>query len=256
VVKDVDLEMMLGPASWQAPIRLACHPNLGRHILVFSRSISRNTTEPSKDWTRIKGWKKTKSSTANSNVGASSPVFEISPEVARALRDNAPIVALETTIYTHGFPYPDNIALALDLEKIVRANGAIPATIGVVGGVARVGLTKEEIITLASSAGKPETMKVSRRDLPYILGMVCQTIFTLQLMYLSPCSKQRLSSRPRESLGVSSMAERQSPEPCFLLPKLASKFSGQVDWEVSIVEAKRPWTSQPTSLNLVALMWR
>jgi pseudouridine-5'-phosphate glycosidase len=76
------------------------------------------------------------------------------------------------------------VALALDLEKIVRANGAIPATIGVVGGVARVGLTREEITTLAAGAGKPETMKVSRRDLPYILGMVCTIIFCFHRMLL------------------------------------------------------------------------
>lgn len=178
--------MMLGPASWQAPIRLACRTNLRRHLLVFSRSISREPNERFKGWTRIKGWKKPKLSTATSDGEESSPVFKVSSEVAGALRSNAPIVALETTIYTHGFPYPDNFALALDLEEIVRANGAIPATIGVVGGVARVGLTEEEIKTLASGAGKPETMKVSRRDLPYILGMVCKNIFTRHLMYLPP----------------------------------------------------------------------
>ncbi|EKD20647.1 uncharacterized protein L3040_006371 [Drepanopeziza brunnea f. sp. 'multigermtubi'] len=99
------------------------------------------------------------------------PVFKVSDEVRYALKDNQPVVALETTIYTHGFPYPDNVALALDLEEIVRKNGAIPATIGVLDGVARVGLSAQEIIELASSAGKPETMKVSRRDLPYVMGM-------------------------------------------------------------------------------------
>jgi pseudouridine-5'-phosphate glycosidase/pseudouridine kinase len=82
------------------------------------------------------------------------------------------VVALETTIYTHGFPYPDNVALAKDLEHIVYKNGAVPATIGIIDGVARVGLNTLELTALASSAGKPETMKVSRRDLPYILGMV------------------------------------------------------------------------------------
>ena len=83
-----------------------------------------------------------------------------------------PVVALETTIYTHGFPYPDNVALALDLEAIVRRNGGVPATIGILDGVAKVGLTNEELTALASSAGKSETMKVSRRDIPYILGLV------------------------------------------------------------------------------------
>ncbi|TVY91387.1 Pseudouridine-metabolizing bifunctional protein [Lachnellula willkommii] len=98
-------------------------------------------------------------------------VLQISPEVQEAVWRNKPVVALESTIYTHGFPYPENVALALDLEKIVRKNGGIPATIGVLNGVVRVGLNSEEITALASSAGKPDTMKVSRRDLPYILGM-------------------------------------------------------------------------------------
>lgn len=99
-------------------------------------------------------------------------VIQISDEVLLAVRKRKPIVALETTIYTHGFPYPENLALALDLEKIVRKNGAIPATIGILNGVAKIGLTAQEIYELASCAGKPETMKVSRRDLPFILGMV------------------------------------------------------------------------------------
>ncbi|CZR50350.1 related to carbohydrate kinase, contains PfkB domain [Phialocephala subalpina] len=101
----------------------------------------------------------------------STPNFHISDEVYTALKEGRPVVALETTIYTHGFPYPDNVALALDLEKIVREHGAVPATIGILEGVARVGLTDAEITSLASTAGDPTTMKVSRRDLPYILGM-------------------------------------------------------------------------------------
>ncbi|PBP19441.1 IdgA domain protein [Diplocarpon rosae] len=85
--------------------------------------------------------------------------------------NNQPVVALETTIYTHGFPYPENVSLALDLEEIVRQKGAVPATIGILNGEARVGLSNQDIIKLASAAGKPETMKVSRRDIPYILGL-------------------------------------------------------------------------------------
>jgi pseudouridine-5'-phosphate glycosidase/pseudouridine kinase len=99
-------------------------------------------------------------------------LFIKSPEVATAIRSYQPVVALETTIYTHGFPYPQNVELALELEDIVRSNGGVPATIGILEGVARVGLNKEQLIAIASSAGKPETMKVSRRDLPYILGLV------------------------------------------------------------------------------------
>jgi pseudouridylate synthase / pseudouridine kinase len=100
-------------------------------------------------------------------------IFEVSEEVYWGVADKKPVVALETTIYTHGFPYPDNVALASHLESVVRMNGGIPATIGVLHGVARVGLSPEELIELASAAGKTETMKISRRDLPYITGLVC-----------------------------------------------------------------------------------
>lgn len=102
----------------------------------------------------------------------------VSPEVEEAVQSGKPVVALETTIYTHGFPYPDNVALASHLESVVRLNGGVPATIGILNGVARVGLDPKELVELSSAAGKPETMKVSRRDLPYITGLVC-TIFTL-----------------------------------------------------------------------------
>lgn len=99
-------------------------------------------------------------------------LLTLSKEVHAARDAGLPIVGLETTIYTHGFPYPDNVKLALDLEQIVRDNGGVPATIGVLDGQIRVGMTTNELTTLASSAGKPETMKVSRRDIPYIVGMV------------------------------------------------------------------------------------
>ncbi|KAI8938988.1 hypothetical protein NX059_004832 [Plenodomus lindquistii] len=97
--------------------------------------------------------------------------FRVSDEVREALHSNKPVVALETTIYTHGFPYPDNVALASLLESVVRTNGGVPATIGIIDGVARVGLSPEELIKLASSAGKSETLKLSRRDLGYVGGM-------------------------------------------------------------------------------------
>jgi pseudouridine-5'-phosphate glycosidase/pseudouridine kinase len=105
-----------------------------------------------------------------------SRVFHVSSEIRRAVAARKPVVALESTIYTHGFPYPDNIDLALGLEQIVRDNGGIPATIGVLGGVIRVGLDKKSITELASAAHKPDTMKVSRRDIPYITGVVSNFI--------------------------------------------------------------------------------
>ncbi|KAF2819546.1 IdgA domain-containing protein [Ophiobolus disseminans] len=97
--------------------------------------------------------------------------FRVSEEVREALNSKKPVVALETTIYTHGFPYPDNVALASLLESVVRTNGGVPATIGILDGVARVGMDPEELIKLASSAGKATTLKLSRRDLSYVGGL-------------------------------------------------------------------------------------
>jgi pseudouridine-5'-phosphate glycosidase/pseudouridine kinase len=112
------------------------------------------------------------STLSKSNSPNSDSYFRISDEVLDAVHTNKPVVALETTIYTHGFPYPDNVALAIELEAIVRSNGGVPATIGILEGIARVGLSSEELVALTSAAGKPDTMKVSRRDIPYIIGMV------------------------------------------------------------------------------------
>ena len=105
------------------------------------------------------------------------PIVKITDEIRQATVDGdseaaPPVVALETAIYTHGFPYPDNITLASHLESLVRVNGGIPATIGILNGVARIGFESEELIELCSSAGKSTTMKVSTRDLPYISGLV------------------------------------------------------------------------------------
>ncbi|KAJ5043948.1 hypothetical protein NUH16_000743 [Penicillium rubens] len=102
---------------------------------------------------------------------AQSKFFKVSEEVRDAVATGKPVVSLETTIYTHGFPYPDNIALAALLESVVRANGGVPATIGVLDGVAKVGLSTEELIELASTAQDKSALKVSRRDLGYICGM-------------------------------------------------------------------------------------
>ncbi|KAJ5286772.1 hypothetical protein N7478_002458 [Penicillium angulare] len=103
--------------------------------------------------------------------GSQSKFLKVSEEVRDAVATGKPVVALETTIYTHGFPYPDNIALAQLLESVVRANGGVPATIGILGGIAKVGMSAEEIVELASTAENKSALKVSRRDLGYICGM-------------------------------------------------------------------------------------
>ncbi|EEH19301.2 hypothetical protein PABG_01620 [Paracoccidioides brasiliensis Pb03] len=98
-------------------------------------------------------------------------ILKVSEEVQDAVASSKPVVALETTIYTHGFPYPENVALASRLESIVRRWGAVPATIGVLNGVARVGMAPEDLAELASSSQNQEVLKVSRRDLGYICGL-------------------------------------------------------------------------------------
>ena len=71
--------------------------------------------------------------------------LDIKPEVAEALAAGKPVVALESTIISHGMPYPQNVETALAVEQIVRDNGAVPATIAVIGGRLKAGLTAEEI---------------------------------------------------------------------------------------------------------------
>ena len=96
-------------------------------------------------------------------------LFVIAQEVKAALADNWPVVALESTIITHGMEYPVNRDTALAVEKIVRDHGAIPATIAIIKGVIRVGLTKEDIEML-STEGKKNSRKCSRRDLAYVIA--------------------------------------------------------------------------------------
>src|SRR5512142_2889283 len=85
-----------------------------------------------------------------------------SPEIARASKERAPIVALESTVITHGLPYPQNLELGRDMEAAVRRAGAVPATIAVVDGKLKVGLSNEDLTRLAQSK---TNLKVSRRDI-------------------------------------------------------------------------------------------
>lgn len=94
--------------------------------------------------------------------------LEISKEVKEALESNKPVVALESTIISHGMPYPQNVETALKVEDIVRQNGAVPATIAILNGKLKVGLNKEEIDYLGKK--ELEVTKASRRDIPAILA--------------------------------------------------------------------------------------
>jgi pseudouridine-5'-phosphate glycosidase len=93
--------------------------------------------------------------------------LQIYPEVEQALRSNKPVVALESTIISHGMPYPKNVETALSVEQIVRDHGAVPATIGVMDGKCVVGMSREQIEIFGQSK---DVWKVSLRDLPYVVS--------------------------------------------------------------------------------------
>lgn len=95
-------------------------------------------------------------------------LLDIHPEVAAALESGAPVVALESTIISHGMPYPQNVEMARGVEAVVRGNGATPATIAVLGGRLKVGLTPDELELLATDPG---VQKISTRDLPVTVAL-------------------------------------------------------------------------------------
>ena len=96
-----------------------------------------------------------------------SGLLDIAPRIAAALARGGAVVALETTIVTHGMPYPQNVETALEVEALVRAGGAEPATIAIGGGRIRVGLEPDDIRALA---GLHDVRKVSRADLPFTVA--------------------------------------------------------------------------------------
>lgn len=93
--------------------------------------------------------------------------LDINPEVKTALEQGKPVVALESTIISHGMPYPKNVETALYVEKIIRDKGAVPATIAILSGKLKVGLTEKEIEYLGKATN---VIKASRRDIPYIVS--------------------------------------------------------------------------------------
>ena len=108
--------------------------------------------------------------------------LDVAPEVAKAIAEGRPVVALESTIISHGMPYPQNVETALQVEKIIREHGAVPATIAILGGRLKAGLTPEEIDYLGRTGAG--VTKTSRRDLPVIVakGMDGATTVTTTMM--------------------------------------------------------------------------
>ena len=95
------------------------------------------------------------------------PALELTDEVLAAVREGAPVVALESTIISHGMPYPQNVATAREVEAIIRDGGAVPATIAVLEGRPRVGLSDADLDLLGRGVG---VTKVSLRDLPFVMS--------------------------------------------------------------------------------------
>src|SRR4026208_2456647 len=93
--------------------------------------------------------------------------LEIQPEVKKALAEGQPVLALESTIISHGMPYPQNIKTALEVEEIVRKNGVVPATIAIFNGKCHAGLSQERLEYFASAK---DVWKVSLRDIPYVIS--------------------------------------------------------------------------------------
>jgi pseudouridine-5'-phosphate glycosidase len=93
--------------------------------------------------------------------------FDVASDVAAALSTGAPVVALESTIVSHGMPYPENLETALAVERIVREGAAVPATIAVIGGRVKVGLTEDEFERIGRAS---DVLKLSRADLPHAIA--------------------------------------------------------------------------------------
>ncbi|MBU5675132.1 pseudouridine-5'-phosphate glycosidase [Alkaliphilus sp. MSJ-5] len=93
--------------------------------------------------------------------------LDIKPEVLEAIKEGRAVVALESTIICHGMPYPRNVETALNVEKIIRENGAIPATVAILNGKIKVGLTEDEIEYLGKTKN---VVKTSRRDIPFVVS--------------------------------------------------------------------------------------
>ena len=113
--------------------------------------------------------------------------LDISPEVSAALAAGKPVVALESTIISHGMPYPQNVKTALEVEQIIRDNGAVPATIAIIGGRLKAGLTPQEIEYFGKKG--PEIAKASRRDLPVLVARgqdgACTVTTTMMIAHMA-----------------------------------------------------------------------
>ena len=113
--------------------------------------------------------------------------LSITPEISAAIRDGKPVVALESTILSHGMPYPQNVETAMNVEKLIRENGAVPATIAIIKGRLKAGLTAEEIDYLGRAGHA--VPKASRRDLPVLVAKgsdgACTVTTTMMIAHMA-----------------------------------------------------------------------
>ena len=119
-------------------------------------------------WSRLHGRELSTATQLRNALDRGAPI-DIHPEVEDALASNKPVVALETTVITHGIPRPHNYTLGRSLENTVRSSGAIPATIGMIGGRVKIGLEDHELRRLAERRYQP--VKLSRRDIAAAIAM-------------------------------------------------------------------------------------
>lgn len=180
------------------------------------------------------------SSSGSNGLPALNDWLRVSDEVADAVAKNKPLVALESTIYTHGALSKD---LPLEHEDLVRSLGGIPAIIAIVDGVPTVGVSGSEMIRMVE---RGDAAKVSRRDISYLVGMVSER-YNLKLAGI-PLSNLLY----RALLAAGCMAALQSRAPCCLQNWLASESLAPVVSVVFTEGVKTPWISPPISLSLGA----
>ena len=159
--------------------------------------------------------------------------LDVNPEVAQAVAEGKPVVALESTIISHGMPYPQNVETALKVEEIIRSNGAVPATIAILGGRLKAGLTKDEIEYLGKQ-GQAVT-KASRRDLAVLVakGADGATTVTTTMMVVCAGAKAildlKLTLEYLETHGVPVLGYQTKELPAFYTRKSGLSVDYQVD---------------------------
>lgn len=197
--------------------------------------------------------------TSSPTQAVSPGTIVLSPEVRHAIADGRAVVALESTIVSHGMPYPQNLETAREVEAIVRRNGATPATIAIIGGVPHVGLTDAQLVHIARAGSA--VRKASRRDLPHLkaLGLDGATTVSATMLLAARAGVSifvtggaMVSTQHEAPLPVIAPAPSKSHAP-FLTACRNSFFFQALEGFTGVVS--RPWTCLRISPSSVALQW-